>query len=233
MSTNKLPDAPHRDAFFANSKEVLRLLEIHKEISGDGPGYKHNVEVLNKSAIVLLVATWESYIEDLAKNSFEFLLKNSKSHEAIPKKILASSVKDLKGSQNELDVWQLAGNGWQDILQRHHASVLKKYVKSLNTPRTDNIDELFESLLGIKNISSNWHWKRMSASSAKEKLEVLIRIRGEIAHTVYASKSINKGDVKNYDSFLNNLAMITHNTCTRHLESVCGTKPWTTYKSGG
>ena len=65
------------DALFINLSEIARLLEIHKEISGPGPGYKHNVQVLNKSAIVLLLACWEAYVEDLAESAFNFMLSKS------------------------------------------------------------------------------------------------------------------------------------------------------------
>ena len=36
-----------------NLSEVKRLIEIHTQITGGKPGFKHKVEVLNKSAIVL------------------------------------------------------------------------------------------------------------------------------------------------------------------------------------
>lgn len=65
MTTEKPPRAPHRDLFLDNSDKVNRLLEIHTALTGTGPGYKHNVEVLNKSAIVLLVATGNHMLKNL------------------------------------------------------------------------------------------------------------------------------------------------------------------------
>ena len=59
---------PHINSLKTNFQEIDRIIEIHGEISGSGPGYKHNVQVLNKSAIVLLLACWEAYIEDLMTN---------------------------------------------------------------------------------------------------------------------------------------------------------------------
>jgi hypothetical protein len=37
--------------FQSHSREIERLTEIHIEIAGPGPGHKHDVEVLHKSAI--------------------------------------------------------------------------------------------------------------------------------------------------------------------------------------
>jgi hypothetical protein len=110
--------------------------------------------------------------------------------------------------------------------------VIKKYVRSLNTPRAGIVDELFESLLGIKKISHNWHWSGMSKDKSIRKVEQLITTRGEIAHSVRASKAITKTAVQDYESFLNRIAVISHNRCTEYLYKLCGTRPWRTYRIG-
>lgn len=201
-------------------------------MSGGGAGYKHKVEVLNKSAVVLLVATWESYIEELAENSFNFLISNCYESTNIPKVVRVMSTKKLRESKNDLDIWKLADDGWVSVLESHKDSVIKKYISTLNTPRTSNIDEIFSSLLGIKKLSSNWYWGGMSAKNASSKLEELITIRGEIAHTVGVSKSIKKSKVIDYARFLNRLATISSNRCTTHLHGLCGEWAWTTYVYG-
>lgn len=227
-----LPHGPHRNVFGENAKEVGRLLEIHSEVSGPNRGRRHNLEVLNKSAIVLLVATWESYVEELASNSFDFLLKNVKKPEDIPNRILTLSSKSLKSSKNELDVWTLAGEGWVEVLRAHKEVAIAKYVKKLNTPRTSNIDEIFEELIDLKGISSNWYWKGMSKANAHRKLEDLIILRCEIAHTVNASKPVTKQKILEYKDFLSRLATISHNQCNNHLFDICGKRAWRSYKHG-
>ena len=52
-----------------NMREVNRLLEIHWELTGGQPGRRHGVEVLNKSAIVLITACWESLVEDFKERT--------------------------------------------------------------------------------------------------------------------------------------------------------------------
>jgi hypothetical protein len=51
--------------FDENCEDVERLLTIHQDLAGNTPGRKYGVEVLNKSAIVLICAYWEAYNEDI------------------------------------------------------------------------------------------------------------------------------------------------------------------------
>ena len=46
---------------------------------------RRNLEVLNKSAIVLLCAIWEAYCEDLADEALRHLLAYSRDYSALPK----------------------------------------------------------------------------------------------------------------------------------------------------
>ena len=42
------------------------MIEIHVLLGGSGQGRKYQLEVLNKSAVVLITAIWEAYCEDIA-----------------------------------------------------------------------------------------------------------------------------------------------------------------------
>jgi len=64
----------HMNALIDNVNEVDRLSQIHGQITTKGPGYKHDVQVLHKSTIVLLVACWEAYVEYLAKEALEYMI---------------------------------------------------------------------------------------------------------------------------------------------------------------
>jgi len=59
-----------------NLSQIVRLLDIHTHLTGAGPGRRREVQVLNKSAVLLLVATWEAYVEDLAISACRFAEKN-------------------------------------------------------------------------------------------------------------------------------------------------------------
>jgi hypothetical protein len=212
-----------------NLAEVHRILEIHEELTGPGPGYRPNVGVLNKSAIVLLVACWEAYIEDLAKTAFDFLLSRAKSHDLFPNKVLTEASKKLRNAIDQRTVWRLAGEGWKKVLTEHKEDALKRYIGKLNTPKPDQVNELFEELLGMRSMSSNWHWPGCSVDKATKKLEELVALRGAIAHRVKTSRKVYKRSVERYVKFINRIAMETSNATRQVLLERTKRAPWQFY----
>jgi len=209
-----------------NLSEVERLLKIHTRIAGKGVGYKYNVAVLNKSAIVLLVACWESFVEDLAEMAFSILLRRAKIHTAFATKVLVEASRPLRDSKDEREVWRLAGDGWRDVLKQHKQELFARYIGKLNTPRADQIDALYENLLGIGSLSSRWHWSHMTADQAKNKLSDLIEIRGSIAHRVSTSRKMLKKDVRDFTEFINRISVHTSNAVGNHVAQQTGKEAW-------
>ncbi|HTK81873.1 MAG TPA: HEPN domain-containing protein [Bacteroidota bacterium] len=220
---------PHVEGFLSNLQEVSQLIQIHEKVVGSHRGYKPKVEVLNKSGIVLLTACWESFIEDLASASFDHVLQNAKSHTSFPNNVLVLASNTIRSSLDERLVWQLAGDGWLSILKDHKERIFEKYLYRFSSPNPDNIDNLFEDLLGIKSMSSYWHWPRMSSENARANLTKLIKLRGSIAHRVVASAKVYKPMVWDYLIFLNRLAVATHNTVATHIRTLLGKSPWISY----
>ena len=229
----RLPKAPHIDNLKKNLEEVNRLLEIHVDVSGSGPGRKRNVQVLNKSALIMLLACWESYVEDAAENCFDFMLNHANRPSVFPEHVLALAAKEVKKSDPSR-VWGLAGEGWRDELKRHKQKILDKYIVkgSFNTPSSANIDRLYSELVGLKSLSAEWFWPKMSNDKAKAKLEELIDLRGSIAHRVEASRTVYKKDVEFYKRFISRLAVITHNRATALVYVRTGHRPWRRYRHG-
>lgn len=212
----------HMSGFVSNLKEVDRLSDIHSIITPQGPGRKHNVQILHKSSVVLLVACWEAYVEDLATNALSLIVTRIKNHTNIPK-----DVRERIASRNQgMKAWSLAGEGWKQACLSHLNEVLAKTTGTFNTPKTDQVDDLFEKVIGLKNISSNWHWKGRSASKTKAALDSLVELRGSIAHRVSASRVVRKNDVSEARELLARLAVKSHNAANRHLTKIIGSKPW-------
>jgi len=220
------PDIYPHLKLWMNLSEVDQLLHIHTKMAGKKPGRKYNVEVLNKSAIVLLVACWEAFIEDLAADAFSILLRRAKSHVSFPSKVLAEAAKPLRESVNPCDLWNLAGTGWKNVLRSHKQSLFERYIGKLNTPRPAQVDSLYESLLGIKAISTHWHWAHTSPEQARNRLDKLIDLRGSIAHRVSASHKVLKKDVRIHIDFVNRLAVQTSNAVRVALISRTKIEPW-------
>lgn len=216
--------------FEKNIDEVKRLLEIHKQLAGNSPGRKYNVEVLNKSAIVLLVACWEAFVEDLASSSFKFMLLHATDHSIFPDDVLASASKKLKAAPDNREVWRLAGTGWRAVLQDHRDDLFKEYIGKLNTPKPKQVDGLFHSLLGLSNISSKWAWHTVPHNKACEKLTKIIELRGSIAHQVAAGKAVSKALVFDYMWFIYRLATISSNRVGAYAHARTNKRPWPAYK---
>lgn len=226
------PDMKAHFTLWKNLGEVDRLLEIHSVTSGTGVGFKKNVEVLNKSAIVLLVACWEAFIEYVAESAFKILLRRARTHITFSRQVLSLAGKSLKESNNPLDLWKLAGAGWRDVLRMHKKALFNQYIGKLNTPRPAQVDGLYKCLLGINSISSQWHWHGMTFQKAKKKLDRLVTLRGSIAHRVTASQRIHKDHVREQIEFVNRIAVETSNAVREFVLQSTGKEPWSTFTYG-
>lgn len=217
---------PYGATFNQNVSEVLRLVNIHEKITGTGPGRRNQVEVLNKSAIVLLVACWEAYVEDLASLAFDFLLANANVCDVFPNRVLTVAANEIRASHDHRRVWELAGDGWRNVLLAHKKAVLAEYVGTFNTPKPEQIDNLFEQLLGLKSLSNSWIWPKTTSDNARKRLKQLVELRGDIAHRVKTSRGVTKAQVVRAAELIDRLATATSNIVREHLHARTNKYPW-------
>lgn len=222
----------HIQRIIENRKDIERLLEIHKKTAGDTPGKKHNVEVLNKSAITLLVGCWEAYVEDVADAAFEVLVRNVDGPHALPRKVLAMASKDLRNADDETKVWTLAQDGWRDVLEKHRDAIKERHTGRVNTPRPNQVDNLFENLIGLRAVSKSWKWTGASNRNVIDRLDRLITLRGEIAHRVTASEPVHKDHVAQSLNFIGYLSVKLSNQVRQHVGQITGEEPWTSMRYG-
>lgn len=212
----------------SNLAEVELLLQWRKVASTKaGVGKpKPSVEVLNKSAVVLAVACWEAYVEDLATAAWDALSVGAQSPSVFPKRVLVAASKRLVQDGDERHVWELAGEGWKRVLSEHRAAILEAHVGKLNTPRPKQVDSLFEGLIGLPSLSDTWKWKGMSNGQAKTALETLVETRGSIAHRVKAAKYVRKTEVTRATELIQRLAAISSNRVRTYIMTRVGSEPW-------
>jgi hypothetical protein len=232
MSTTPAKRPLYLSTFASNIAEVRRLVAIHERLTGKGPGRRVDVETLNKSGIVLLVACWEAFVEDLADAAFEFLLTNASEHSVFPASVLAGASEPLRIDKDARAVWQLAGSGWKSVLASHKSTLYSKLIGKLNTPKPGQVDLLFEKLLGLSPLSGAWHWHGITAEAACKQLEALVVRRGEIAHRVKTSKAVGKREVVKASHFVNRLAVASSNHVRVFIYGRTGQFPWTRFRYG-
>ena len=216
-----------RKAYDANANDIKRLLELHKQIGGGAPGRRYGLEVLNKSAVVLITAFWEAYCEDIASEGLEHIVKHAKSADALPTELKKIIAKKVTKAEHELEVWKLSDGGWRKYLRDHLMELKEQRDRRLNTPKTLQIDELFNSALGIEEMSQHWRWaKKMTAKRSRDKLDRYVSLRGAIAHRGKHETSVTKTNVSDYFEFVNSLVGKTGGQVNSHVKKVTGKSLW-------
>jgi hypothetical protein len=205
-------------------KDVEELLTLHAERGGDLPGRRWDpaLEVLNKSAIVLITALWEAYCEDVVAEALEHILQHG-SLDALPKSLRQQVAEELKKDLNELAVWQLAGDGWRSLLLDRLAKMREDRNWNFNSPSTAKVNELFKRGLGMADVSACWQWNKMKQGSAEKKLNAYIRLRGDIAHRGKASSGgVRKSQVTGYNNHVSHLVTLTDAAVDTFVEQTTG-----------
>lgn len=208
------------------SLDVSHLLAIHETLSGTERG-RRDLDVLNKSAIVLLCAFWEAYCEDLADDALHHLLSHSPNYSSIPKALQKRVAKELKGDPHELSPWKLAGDNWKAHLLSRLALLRSHRNFDWNNPRSANVDKLFDEVVGIDNVSSAWHWKHVDAQTNRKKLDDFVGLRGAIAHRGGPANYVKKFHVTRALMLIDRLIVCTDVYVFKQLRSMTGVEPWT------
>lgn len=215
-----------KNAFDKNKADINQLWEIHEGFAGAGAGRKRDVEVLNRTAMVFITACWESYVEDLARESFEFMINNVSLARDVPVKVRSLSTKAIFEQKDNTKVWDIADNGWKAILIAHKEVALTKWLGNFNTPKSAQVETLFRELLGINSISSGWHWQRMPNQRAKDKLDEYVTVRGNIAHRTAHNSVVHKSWGTGYLKHIENLVFCMERDVFGELKSITGMAPW-------
>ncbi|EKQ6357972.1 hypothetical protein P6M11_000984 [Pseudomonas aeruginosa] len=211
-----------RTALADNLADVTRLMDLHTELGGTGPGRRRGLEVLNKSAIVLITSNWESYCEDIAEEAIEHIVKYAPSADALPKAIKLLIAKELKEDKHDLAIWTLADGSWRKLLQDRLERFRSIRNRSFNTPKPSQVDELFKDALGIEKLSDCWKWDKTTAATAKAKLTKFVELRGAIAHRGKGDTAITKRQVTEYLELLTKLAGKTGGRVNTHCKQITG-----------
>ena len=135
--------------FAQSKKDILMLWHIHAEVAGSGKGRKHRADVLNRAVIIFISACWESYVEDSAREAFDYLLQFANTPEVVPARIRTLAARELRESKDERRIWELAGYGWKKVLSDHRDVVLEKRLRAFNTPKSIQVSQLYSELLDL------------------------------------------------------------------------------------
>jgi hypothetical protein len=215
-----------REAFEQNRADIDQLLEIHSKYAGRGVGLKHGVEVLNRAGIVFITACWESYVEDMAKEMFDLLLREATSPSMIPMKVRELATRPIFDQKDSRKIWDLADTGWRSVLVAHREAVMKRWLDPFNTPKTEQVKALYADLLGIPDISSSWRWKGSTPKKASDRLDEYITVRGNIAHRTKHDETVYKDWIYDYSALVHRLIDATELRLYNHFKALLGKPPF-------
>ena len=207
--------------FMTCISEVGQLLKISSRQKR-----RSDAEVINRSALVFLVATWETFIQTVAEQAFKEMLEHATSPQMFPNKVLAVASRKLQEDRDDRGIWILAGSGWKKVLEDHQKEILQRHTGPFHSPMSENIDSLFQAVLGLKCVSSYWKWRGMTAVRARVRLDQLVKLRHQIAHRVHTREEIKKSTVESYTHFMHRLAASLHNAVASHLKKQTGKRIW-------
>ncbi|MCW0390252.1 MULTISPECIES: MAE_28990/MAE_18760 family HEPN-like nuclease [Xanthomonas] len=212
----------HTLLLIENVREARRLRSLASRADQASVVSSHDSEVLCKSSVVLLVACWEAFVEDLINHSLDYLVANTPNPQGLPKIVL-----ERVGSTHAgIKAWDLAGDGWKRALRDNLQTVLATTTGKFNTPRTGQVDELFKKTLGLESISREWTWDGTTQEEAGAALDDLIALRGAIAHRVKTASEVSVEDALNAERLVYNLAVRSHNAVVDFLKQQVGSSPW-------
>lgn len=206
--------------FAESRKDILILWHIHAEVAGSGKGRRHRADVLNRAVIVFVSACWESYIEDSAREAFDYMLRFSTTPDVFRARVKTLAARELRDSKDERRIWELAGSGWKKTLLDHRDTVLENWLKDFNTPKSRQVAELFHGLLNLPDITKDWTWVDMTPEQARTKLDEYIAIRGNIAHRTKHDRAVHKNMGKDFMTHVVRLVEQTDEVLYEHLRAL-------------
>jgi RiboL-PSP-HEPN len=210
-----------RTSFEANAADVGYLLDVHALLGGTEPGRRDAaLQVLNRSGIVLVSAIWEAYVEDLAAEALRHMVGHAGSPDDLPASLRRGVASELKKDPHHESPWRLAGDGWRPVLIDRLTDLQEARNRTLNTPKAEPVDSLYEEAIGVGRLSDAWYWSGMSADQARAKLDEFVALRGDIAHRGVAA--VRKKRVTDFLNHVTRLVGKTDASVNAFVRSACG-----------
>lgn len=150
--------------------DVDRIIESHGQLNHEGYG-RRGLGHITRSGVLMLCAAWELYVEELLTESARILQDRATSPDQLPLPVQKEISKAVRESKHELKPLELAGDGWKTVYANH----VNTRASALNTPKSGNLDVLFEHLIGMADLSATW-------TAGSTVVNAFVSARGDIAH---------------------------------------------------
>lgn len=208
------------ETFQRGMGDVDQLLAlVDEKIDGAGRPAE-DLYALKKSAVILTVTAWETYIEDVLRSEFKQRLQQAtapvdfgKDLEALAQAWLAP-YREAGQYPSAKDLASWSGDGWKQLLR----SRFDEELDALHTPSTKKVSQLTRRYLGV-NVTAEWRWPGVNNETAKRRLNELIKLRGNLVHRSRdfweLDDGVRKKDVTRGITCVRGIALSTHRALGR------------------
>ncbi|WP_442601828.1 HEPN domain-containing protein [Paenibacillus sp. KN14-4R] len=199
-------------AYRNNSQNVTRLIDNYRQLK-TGKG-RTALDHLTRSGIILLASSWEVYIEDVLNECVTYYIQKCGSASKLPDEVKKTISKEIKTDKNELSPFELVEDSWKE----YYSKITLQKTKLMNTPKKDNINNLFKNYLGVDELSSHWTNKTI--------VNKFVSYRGDIVHKVKADSYVRVETLEFYLKEIEEIIKETDLYLKRYLTSKVGSSPW-------
>lgn len=222
-----MPNSSALSALSIRLEDAEQLLSIHEDQTGTSRGRRWGVNALNRSSVMLAVAAWEGFIEDLLRESSNLISVNTQNAMQVPDVVKYQVIQKLydsgKMETNTVNarnrIWEFSDNGWRQV----YRGFCEGKISSLNTPNVKNVNSIFNGLIGINEISKAWrHNARLTAEVYETKLDELLDLRHKVAHGALGNQQVQKHEARDGISLLRRLGERTDGAVDDYLNTKFG-----------
>lgn len=211
-------------------EDIAHLLDLYAAAEllyeGENDTVPPGMDVLFRSAVVLLVSHWEAYIEDICSEALEHIVTHALDAESLPLEIKQTVATEIKKAPNEIEVWKLADAGWRDYLKKRLEPLQESRNRSFNTPKAHSTVEFVAKTIGLKDISEAWKIEGLDTQAICQKLDKLIEVRGQIAHRGKVTSKIDKAWIEDHRQFLLQVVGKTGGRIKTHVKKITNKDLW-------
>jgi hypothetical protein len=213
-----------RIAFQDASDDIRSYFALAQMLKDRKGGQKHLSNV-GRGTIILVSALWETYCEAVALEASMKLLSGAGSPDDLPVALLRRIASEVRDDKHELSPWTLAGDGWKSVAADRIPQIIRN--TTFNTPKPDQMDQLFERAIGIRDLSRAWTPIVVSnPADVRATLKEFVELRGAIAHGERPEIVSVKGRISDFYQLVSHLTVQTDVLLADFLESHTGVRPW-------
>ena len=140
------------------------LLELHNEAREGSGRPRKDLEALKRAAVILAVTSWETFIEDTLRLTFEERLRSASSPRALGNTFTVVArewMKREKLADNPESLAEFSGDGWRQVV----LGIFKEDLDRLHSPDSKKVRRMYQRYLDV-DVTAQWKWRGTTSPSA-------------------------------------------------------------------